>query len=87
MHLPLFSGEMITGVDGKIRYFRPIRAAIYQAMRKAFYRHQPDAPIYLCMESRELWEESGLIDRIPNGLAAYLDAQALRLLSAYTSDV
>jgi hypothetical protein len=52
-------------------------------MRDAFYRHQADAPVYLCMESREVWEEAGLIDRITDGLPAYLDAQAMRLLSAH----
>lgn len=87
LHLPLFSGEMITGVDGKIRYFRPIRVAMYRAMKESFYRHQPDAPIYLCMESCEVWEESGLAVRIPLGLPAYLDGRAARLLSVYNGNV
>ncbi len=81
-HLPLFSGEMITGADGKLRYFRPLRVLIYRVMRDAFYLHQPDAPIYLCMESPEVWAESGMIDRIPHGLPAYLDERAEALLSA-----
>lgn len=81
LHLPLFSGEMITGNDGKIRYFRSIRQELYRGMRDAFYRNQPNAPIYLCMESRELWDDCGLLVRIPNGLPAYLDDQAKRLLS------
>jgi spore photoproduct lyase len=80
--LPLFSAEMITGTDGKLRYFRPIRVELYRAMRDAFYRHQSDAPVYLCMESPEVWEESGLSERIPDGLPAYLDRRAETLLAA-----
>ena len=81
-HLPLFSGEMITGEDGKLRYFRPIRVEIYRAMQNAFHRHQFDAPLYLCMESPEVWMESGMMEKIPNGLPAYLDKRAEALLSA-----
>jgi spore photoproduct lyase len=81
-HLPLFSGEMITGNDGKLRYFRPLRVEIYKVMQEAFYRHQPDAPVYLCMESPEVWEESGMVGRIPEGLSAYLDERARVLLEA-----
>jgi spore photoproduct lyase len=79
-HLPLFSDEMITGTDGKIRYFRPLRVEVYRVLKKAFYRHQKDAPIYLCMESPEVWGESGMMDRIPDGLPAYLDRRAEALL-------
>jgi spore photoproduct lyase len=79
--LPLFSGEMITGTDGKLRYFRPIRVKIYRVMRDAFYRRQADAPVYLCMESPEVWDASGLTERIPHGLPAYLDERARNLLA------
>jgi spore photoproduct lyase len=85
-HLPLFSGEMITGTDRKLRYFRPVRVAIYRAMKDAFYRHHPKAPLYLCMESREVWEESGLLHRIPHGLPAYLDEQARAIFARVSSE-
>ncbi len=81
-HLQLFSGEMITGADGKLRYFRPIRVEIYRAMQDAFYKFQADAPLYLCMESHEVWEESGMIGKIPEGLPAFLDQRAEAVLSA-----
>ncbi len=80
-HLPLFSGEMIIGHDGKLRYFRPRRIALFRAMRDEFSRCHPDAPLYLCMESREVWEASGMATRIPDGLPAYLDRQAERMLA------
>ena len=86
VHLPLFSGEMITGADGKLRYFRPVRVALYNAMQRAFYRHQPDAPLYLCMESPEVWKECGMIKRIPDGLPAFLDKRAATLLAAHAAE-
>jgi spore photoproduct lyase len=75
-HLPLFSGEMIQGLDGKLRYFRPIRVAFYRAMREAFEKYDPEATLYLCMESPDVWEESGMAARIPDGLPRYLDKRA-----------
>jgi len=81
-HLPLFDGEMICGDDGKLRYFRPLRVEMYRVMKDAFVRRQHDAPIYLCMESPEVWEESGMMGLIPQGLPAYLDKRAEALLAA-----
>jgi spore photoproduct lyase len=79
-HLPLFSGEMITGNDGKLRYFRPIRIAFYRAMREEFETHHKDVTLYLCMESRDVWEDAGMAERIPGGLPAYLDGRAEAML-------
>nr|MCU0609391.1 hypothetical protein [Chitinispirillaceae bacterium] len=79
-HLPLFAGEMIAGSDGKLRYFRPTRVAFYTAMLDEFERHDPGVTLYLCMESREVWEDSGMIRRIPEGLVRYLDARAETML-------
>ncbi|MDR3012247.1 MAG: hypothetical protein LBU70_03445, partial [Chitinispirillales bacterium] len=59
-HLPLFAGEMVLGIDGKLRYPRTIRVDLYRAMANQFKKYQPDAPLYLCMESREVWEECGM---------------------------
>jgi len=81
MDLPIFAGEMILGADGKLRYPRPLRVGFYRAMDDQFKKHQPDAPIYLCMESREVWEECGMSGRINNGddnggLTRFLDKRA-----------
>ena len=75
-HLPLFSGEMITGNDGKLRYFRPYRVALYQALLDEFEKHDPGVTLYLCMESPEVWKASGMANRIPDGLVSYLDTRA-----------
>lgn len=74
--MPLFSGEMILGEDGKLRYFRPLRAAFYKAMCEEFENHYPPITLYLCMESPELWSDCGMDKRIPGGLPAYLDKRA-----------
>lgn len=79
-HLPLFSGEMIRGEDGKLRYFRPVRTAFYRAMYEEIRNYYPDLTLYLCMESREVWEDSGLVEKIPNGLVHYLDTRAREML-------
>jgi hypothetical protein len=36
--------------------------------------------LYLCMESRELWEAAGLSERITGGLPRYLDNRAEEIL-------
>lgn len=79
-HYPLFSGEMINGADGKLRYFRPFRTSLYSSMREEFDRLIPGLTLYLCMESPEIWKQCGLIDRIPFGLISYLDMRAESIL-------
>lgn len=79
-NLPLFSGEMILGDDKKLRYFRPVRVAFYKAMQDQIELYYSDTTLYLCMESREVWEECGMIKRIPRGLTSYLDERAEKML-------
>jgi spore photoproduct lyase len=79
-HLPLFSGELISGADGKLRYVRPLRVALYSLIREEFERHAPDVTLYLCMESPDVWEQTGMIRRIPEGLVKYLDLRAEEML-------
>lgn len=75
-HLDLFSGEMVSGMDGKLRYLRPLRTALYRAMAEEFDAHYPQITLYLCMESPEIWHDSGMHKRIPHGLVKYLDSRA-----------
>jgi spore photoproduct lyase len=80
-HLPLFGqNDMILGEDGKYRYFRPIRAAFYRAFQDEVAKHAPEIALYLCMESKDVWEEAGMFHRIPRGLVRYLDIRAEKLL-------
>jgi spore photoproduct lyase len=53
----IFLGELFPGRDGKFRYLKGIRTEMYRKMVKWLKRVSPDLFVYLCMESREVWEE------------------------------
>ena len=74
--LPL--GELVPGLDGKLRYFRPLREEMYRLVHGAIRHRDRDASVYLCMESREVWENSlGRSPRSTAGLTRLLDGAAL----------
>ena len=50
--------EFIRGLDGKMRYFKPIRIAMYTRMAEWIKSYDSKIFIYLCMESEEVWEKS-----------------------------
>jgi spore photoproduct lyase len=51
----LMAAELFPGVDGKMRYFKPIRTEMYAKMLGWLRRYTADIPLYLCMESQEIW--------------------------------
>ncbi len=51
-------GEFIPGHHGKLRYFRPIREEMYRKMKSWIQAEAPDVFVYLCMESRIVWNRS-----------------------------
>jgi spore photoproduct lyase len=51
-------GEFVPGHHGKLRYFRPIREQMYRKMNSWIHEEAPDVFVYLCMESRVVWEQS-----------------------------
>jgi len=53
----LLSGEQVLCPDGKLRYFQPLRVEMYRKMVKWIRRSAPTVKIYLCMESREVWQQ------------------------------
>jgi spore photoproduct lyase len=53
----LLSGEQVRCPDGKLRYFQPLRVDMYRRMLGWIRRAAPTAKVYLCMESREVWEQ------------------------------
>ena len=53
----LLTGEQVLCPDGKLRYFYPQRIEMYRKMVSWIRRHTPTAKIYLCMESREVWQQ------------------------------
>ncbi len=53
----IFYSEFVVGLDGKMRYFAPLRKKMYRFIFKNLKEIFPDVPIYFCMESDEFWEE------------------------------
>ncbi len=53
----IFLGELFPGKDAKFRYLKEIRVEMYQKMLGWLREVNPDLFIYLCMESKEVWEK------------------------------
>lgn len=51
----IFYNELVP-VNGKVRYFRPIRENIYKKMLTWFSPLKDTTPIYLCMETKQVWK-------------------------------
>jgi len=51
----LLLGEFVPCVDGKYRYFRPIRVEVYREIGKAIREISRDVKMSLCMETPEVW--------------------------------
>jgi spore photoproduct lyase len=67
-------GEFIPGLDGKMRYFRDIRAEFYSFMVERIRLADPDLCTYLCMENDYVWKESfGFSPEERGGLSRMLD--------------
>ncbi len=54
---PILSGEQISGLDGKIRYIKPLRQQMYKVIVEAIRRYIGDVFMYFCMESEDLWQK------------------------------
>lgn len=56
--------EMVSGIDGKLRYFKPLRIELYQKIVKAIRSYGgKEVPLYFCMESEEVWKK--VLDKEP----------------------
>jgi spore photoproduct lyase len=53
----VFLGELFPGKDAKFRYLREIRTEMYQKMVGWLKEVDPNLFVYLCMESKEVWEK------------------------------
>jgi spore photoproduct lyase len=51
----LLLGEFVPCIDGKYRYFRPIRVEVYREIGKAIREITGDVKVSLCMETPEVW--------------------------------
>ncbi len=76
----ILNGEFILGLDGKMRYFKPIRIELFHFMRKHLEEWHPDAGVYLCMESDEIWRKAmGWSPGNSAGLKDFLDNRVRRI--------
>lgn len=48
--------EMTPSLDGKIRYFRPIREEMYATISQYLQKKIAKVPHYLCMETKAVWK-------------------------------
>jgi spore photoproduct lyase len=72
-------GEFITGLDGKMRYFKPVRIEVYQRIIACIRQYAPNVFIYFCMEDDEVWQKSmGFTPSEKGGLDQMLDEQVMR---------
>lgn len=72
----VLDGEFVRGLDGKMRYFRPIRMELYQFMRQRLEAWHNDLGLYLCMESEGIWRKTmGWTPGNTEGLSRYLDGR------------
>jgi spore photoproduct lyase len=53
----LLAAEQVLCPDGKLRYFQPLRVAMYRKMLGWIRHAAPTVKVYLCMESKEVWEQ------------------------------
>lgn len=72
-------GEFVAGLDGKMRYFSPLRIRLYRQVAEAIRSHAPDTTLYLCMEDEKTWQRSlGFFPEGEAGLNRMLDEAAVR---------
>ena len=72
----IFEGEFVPGLDGKQRYFKPIRVEMYHNLSQRLTKWHDDLGIYLCMEGIDVWKQSfGWSPQSSTELAAYLDSR------------
>ncbi|PID75096.1 MAG: DNA photolyase [Deltaproteobacteria bacterium] len=71
----IYYNEFILGLDGKQRYFRPHRVAMYKEIYNCLKeRASSQTCIYFCMESNEIWREvMGFSPDERGGLGKMLD--------------
>jgi spore photoproduct lyase len=70
-------GEFISGLDGKMRYFKPLRIALYRKMVNWIKDLAPGVFVYLCMEDEAVWQAAcGFRPSEYGGLPRMLDERA-----------
>ncbi|MCM8775692.1 MAG: DNA photolyase [Candidatus Omnitrophica bacterium] len=55
-HSRTASGELVRGLDGKMRYFRPVRVQMYEKIYTQIRKSWKKVFVYFCMESSGVWK-------------------------------
>lgn len=54
----LTASEMIRGMDGKMRYFKPLRISLYKSIISSIHKYGgSDLFLYFCMEDHDVWQQ------------------------------
>jgi spore photoproduct lyase len=70
----LFTSEHLPSKDGKFRYLRPLRNQAYETIRGYLMSRSEELNIYLCMETKEIWEDvTGKMPRSDKKLDQFFD--------------
>ena len=73
-------GEFIRGMDGKMRYFKPLRLELYNAVIRRIRKIAPEVVLYFCMEDENVWKKTfGFVPDDHGGLPAMLDRSAEKI--------
>ena len=71
-------GEFISGLDNKMRYFKPLRISFYKQFINKIRRLAPNVVVYFCMEDDDVWQKTmGFTPKEKGGLANLLDQSAI----------
>ncbi|WP_022852081.1 SPL family radical SAM protein [Limisalsivibrio acetivorans] len=54
----LMRGDFVNGLDGKMRYFKPLRTKMIKMVTEALQSRWKDVFIYYCMEHSTVWEQN-----------------------------
>lgn len=68
---PLPYAEWVRGIDGKVRHAKPKRIELYRGLVRKLRGRAPRVPIYLCMETEDVWQK--VFEGIPHDPASKLD--------------
>ena len=72
-------GEFIPGIDGKMRYFKPLRISLYRKIAAWIREYAPQTTLYFCMEDDDVWRKSlGYFPAEKGGLQRLLDETAVQ---------
>lgn len=72
-HTRIMDQEFVLAPDGKMRYVRPLRVDVYGRVLELIRAADPEACVYMCMESPRVWREVFGRDMDSEGLTALLD--------------